>query len=241
MVLAASTPLSPPTVCRIKSFGPSSCLPFLCPSPQIFQVRAPRRPRANTRAGPPTQERRAGSGTQQGAASGGRCRADCAEGTGHARCVCPHLHTRVHTQAALTLKHVCTYSGATPCTHKHTHTRADTQTRGICLWARMWRSASTHTHTRGLTLRDVKAHVSTHHSGVCPRPPGLSHLEDLRAEAQKWEAGGKTKALYVADGGHGGGGGRGGGVCSQDHRLWGCRASLGPPLCTMMPSSWSGG
>lgn len=116
--------------------------------------------------GPPTQERRAGSGTQQGAASGGRCRADCAEGTGHARCVCPHLHTRVHTQAALTLKHVCTYSGATPCTHKHTHTRADTQTRGTCVWARVRRCASTHTHTRGLTLRDVKAHVPTHHSGV---------------------------------------------------------------------------
>lgn len=181
--MAADTPspdptASVPTVCYIKSFGLSSCLPLLCLSPQIFQVRAPRRPRVNTRAGPPTQERRAGSGTQQGAASGGRCRADCAEGTGHARRVCPHLHTRVHTQAALTLKHVCTYSGATPCTHKHTHTRADTQTRGTCVWARVRRCASTHTHTRGLTLRDVRAHVPMHHSGVCT----LSHT----GEGPKW-------------------------------------------------------
>ena len=115
-------PPSVPTICCIKSFGPSSCLPFLCPSPQIFQVGAPRKPRANTRAGPRTQERRAASGTQQGAASGGRCRAYCAEGTGHARCVCPHLHTRVHTHAALTHKHVCTYRwGYTLHTQAHPH------------------------------------------------------------------------------------------------------------------------
>ena len=56
--------------------------------------------------------------------------------------------------------------GATPCTHKHTHTRADTQMQDICLWACMQRSASTRTHTHGFTLRDMKAHVPMHHSGV---------------------------------------------------------------------------
>ena len=214
--LQTPPPTSVPTVCYIKSFGPSSCLPILCPSPQIFQVRAPRRPRANTRAGPPTQERRAGSGTQQGAASGGRCRADCAEGTGHTRCMCPHLHTRVHTQAALTHKHVCTYRCTTPCTHKHTHTRADTQTRGICLWARMRRSASTHTHTRGLTLRDVKAHVPTHHSGVRTlthtqeralsggRGRGWAHRAPIRRQEAPLTAGASRQSRSGPENVHGG-------------------------------------
>lgn len=108
---------SPPTIRHIKSFDPSSCLLFLCPSPQILQVRAPRRPRAHTEVCPHTQERWAGSGTQQGAASRRRCRAYCSKGTGHTRHVRPHLHTRVHTHA-------------------------DT-----CPWAHMRRSASTHTCT----------------------------------------------------------------------------------------------
>lgn len=99
---------SPATIRHIKSFDPSSCLPFLCPSPWIFQVRGPRRPRAHTDMCPHTQERWAGSGTQQGAASGGRCRAYCSKGTGHARHVRPHLHTWVNTHAALTHKHVYT-------------------------------------------------------------------------------------------------------------------------------------
>ena len=72
--------------------------------------------------------------------------------------------------------------------------------------------------------------------GCLPSASWALSPEDLRAGAQKWEAGGRTKALYAADGGRGEGGG-----CSQDHQFWGCRASWGPPVCTMMPSSWSGG
>lgn len=142
-----------------KEPGPPSCLPFLWPSPQTFQVRAPRRPRANTWAGPCTQERWAGSGTQQEAASEGGCQACCTEGTGHSSCVCPHLRTRVRTHAALTRVHL--QVGPHPA-HKHTHGCADTDKREA--------HACGHTceglHAHGFTLRDTKVHVPPHHSGV---------------------------------------------------------------------------
>ena len=171
-------PPSVPTICCIKSFGPSSCLPFLCPSPQIFQVRAPRKPRANTRAGPRTQERRAESGTQQGAASGGRCRAYCAEGTGHARCVCPHLHTRVHTHAALTHKHVCTCRWATPCTHKHTHTRADTNAGHMPVGTHAEVCIHTHAH--------MWTHTQRHESTYAHAPLRCAHAHTHTGEGPKW-------------------------------------------------------